>query len=101
MILSRTSTEKVFRNIVIAYRLLILILDKLFWVNAQARERMIKSRTSEVELLVIIQQGIIDIEHEEEFGYEAFALNKIFGKDRFSIIIVKISDFNFESKLLW
>jgi hypothetical protein len=61
---------------------------------------VIKSWTSEVELLVIIQQGVIDIEHEEEFGYVASALNKIFGKDRFSIIIVKISNFNFESKLL-
>ena len=53
-----------------------------------------------MELLVIIQQGIIDIEHKEEFGYVASALNKIFGKDCFSIIVVKISDFNFKSKLL-
>jgi hypothetical protein len=100
MILARTAAKKVVRNIVIAYRLLIMILDKLFGVDVEAREGVIESRTSKVELLIIIQQGVIDIKHEEKFGYVAPALNKIFGKDRFSVIVVEIFDLDFESKLL-
>ena len=100
LILARTASKEVFRDVSIADWLLILILNKLFGVDTQARKRLIESWTSKMELLIFIQQSVIDVEHKEEFGDVASALNKVLGQNSFSFIVVKVFDLHLKSELL-